>query len=230
MAKPITSQFAATKQLFREYLSGYTFPLSYEEWYTADDDSKAALLFVNFYKEIALAWSKWKTPYFIAEDGVSIAMQIMQKQVSFINSNPKLFTPTYIYRVSWNGLGAFIKSHVTDKRRSELESYCFVNEVDGSGNSISVNLLDLIPQSDDDIEIVLAKDAVWEIIDSLGPKAAKVVNHLINPSDTLRRTSSRRNTATVDLLGDVSVSPAEYAEISQTLYERLSPYKDFFLE
>lgn len=38
MSQSIVSQFAKTKQLFRESLAGYTFPISYEEWYIADDD------------------------------------------------------------------------------------------------------------------------------------------------------------------------------------------------
>lgn len=190
---------------------------------------KAALLFVNFYKEIALAWSKWKTPYFLPDDGVSIAMQIMQKQVSFISANPKLFTPTYIYKVSWNGLGAFIKSHVTDKRRYESGMSYHIEDTDAMGNTVTVNIADLVPFWDDDYEVTQAKTAIWEIIESLGPKAEKVVNHLINPTDSLRKTTRRSLGHNTDRLKDVEVTPAEYDAIMIELQDRLLPYREFFL-
>lgn len=229
MANTISSQLAQTKQLFRAYLFDYTFPISYEEWYQADEDSKAALLFVNFYKEIALAWSKWTAPYFSQEDGVSIAMQYITKQVDKLMVNPKLFTPQYFYAVLWNAFGGYVRSRVTDKLRCDSEMSCFVEETDGLGQSTVVNIIDLFPSHDDDYEVAQAKEAIWTIIESLGPKAEKVVNHLINPKDSLRRTSKKDISWEKDRLRDVFVSSEEYPIIIEQLESALEPYLDYFI-
>jgi hypothetical protein len=46
------SQFVATRNMFREYLSGYSKSPDYNEWKNADAEDQAALLFVTFYQEI----------------------------------------------------------------------------------------------------------------------------------------------------------------------------------
>ena len=46
--KNAESPFYATRTMFREYI-GYTEPLSYDQWSSMPDDSKAAALFVQFF-------------------------------------------------------------------------------------------------------------------------------------------------------------------------------------
>lgn len=228
MVSKNSSQFTITKQLFIDYLIGYEFPISYEEWYHAEDDQKAALLFVNFYKEIVLAWSKWVVPFLDTDEGVSIAMQYITKQITRLNSDPKLFTPQYFYRVMWNAFGSVIKSKVVDKRRSELEISRYYNETDCMGTSVCVDLGDLMPSYDDDYEVAKAREAVWNIIESLGLKAEKVVNKLLNPKDSLKRQTRNIPAHQMDRLRDVTVSPEEYVAIMATLELALEPYLEYF--
>lgn len=79
------AKFAAfydTRRSFIEY-TGYTRPLSYEEWANEPEVFKAALLFVQFYNEILSAWSKADSRDFGDDaEGVSTVLQYLQKQVS----------------------------------------------------------------------------------------------------------------------------------------------------
>jgi hypothetical protein len=93
-------------------------------------------------------------------------------------------------------------------------------------NSMEVNLWDLVPSEDDDMETKAVKESIWNIISHMGPKAEKVVNHLINSGDTLHKISKSSSERPIDRLADVSVSTSEYEEILSELKIRLAPYKD----
>lgn len=76
--------FYDTRNLLLE-VTGYTRPLSYEEWKAKPDGLKAAFLFVQFYKEITLAWDKADSLDFGDDsEGVSTVLQYLEKQVSTI--------------------------------------------------------------------------------------------------------------------------------------------------
>jgi len=62
----------------------------------------------------------------------------------------------------------------------------------------------------------------------MGPKAEKVVNHLINPKDTLHKISKSSSEHDSDRLADVSVTPSEYNSILDALKIQLAPYAEFF--
>ena len=91
---------------------------------------------------------------------------------------------------------------------------------------VSVNLWDLVPSEDDDLETQETKEAVWNIIRHMGPKAEKVVNNLINPGDSLHKISKSSSERPIDRLADVSVSSAEYDAILEELRMKLLPFKD----
>lgn len=77
-------EFHDTKNLFIEY-TGYTGPLTYEEWLAKPDNLKAGLLFIQFYSEITLAWEKADTINFGDDaEGVTTILQYLQKHVSHI--------------------------------------------------------------------------------------------------------------------------------------------------
>jgi len=217
------SQFRVTRNLYMEYVHDFTFPLSYESWLNADDNYKAVLLFVNFFDQIELAWYKERYSYgpALEEDAVSEVNQYLMKNVAKIVEDPKRFTPSYIYRVAANCISCLGFPQV-DQYRNKLE---VSNEVIGDDGNI-VNLYDLEPSEDDSCEVRQAKEAVWAIIDKMGPKAQKVVNKLINPTDSL---SVSRTKNTGDALQDVSVSKAEYNEIIKELRVNLADYVDVFL-
>lgn len=227
-------EFLSTKNIFREYLSGYSIngkfnTITYNDWKNADEDDKASLLFVIFYDSIALAWHKCITlrgiVYVDSADGVSTVLQYLVKNVDKINADEKRYDPKYIYKVCYNCLLSLCETHIKDKMRSSME---ISNEY--SEGNVAVNLWDLVPSLDDDIETAKTKEAIWMVIRHMGPKAEKVVNHLINPDETYHRLSSKSSERPLDRLADVSVSKKEYEEIVDELKIKLAPFMDAIMQ
>ena len=220
-------QFTQTRDMFLEYLSGYPKNPTFEEWNSADAEDKAALLYVKFYPEITLAWYNAITfrgiTFVDQDDGVSIVLQYLMKNVDKISASPNKYSSDYIYRVAYNCIGCLPRS-VSGKVRAEIE---ISNEyIDGD---ILVNLWDLVPSEDDDLETQQTKEVIWNIIRHMGPKAEKVVNHLINPKDTIHKLSITATDYDMDRLADVSVSTKEYHKILNELKIKLAPYKDLLI-
>lgn len=217
-------QFIQTRDMFRDYLSGYPENPTYTEWKNAAEEDKAALLFVTFYDEITLAWYNtivvFDTVFITQEDGVSTVLQYLMKNVEKINEDEKRYTSQYIYRISFNCLASFRGTQGTAMKRSTLEISNEYTEGD-----VTVNLWDLVPSEDEDIETQKTKEAIWEIIRRMGPKAEKVVNHILNPDETLHKIAQSSSERPLDRLADVSVTKAEYEEILEELKVRLAPFK-----
>ena len=214
------SPFISTKQMFREYLVGYSYPLTYETWVAADEEDKAALLFVNFYNQITLAYSnvvtKYNADYIIAEDAVSNILGVLIKNSNILtekDDGSKRFTQGYFYSVCWGCIFSMVRSIATQKRNEHELS----NELTDDTGDVLVNLFDLAPSID-----------VWDIIIQMGHKAEKVVNHLINPKDTLHKVSKSSSEYNSDRLADVSVTPSEYDSILAALKIELAPFAEFF--
>ena len=224
-------QFIQTRDMFREYLSNYPKELTYEEWKNADSEDQAALLFINFYQEVTLAWYNAivsrDIAYVTQEDGISTVLQYLMKNVEYIQADSKKYSKQYIYRVCYNCIGCLPRS-VTESNRNECEiSNEYVEE--SVTGEVSINLWDLVPSEDEDMETQETKEAIWNIIRHMGPKAEKVVNHLINPKDTLHKVAHSSPERETDRLADVSVSDAEYEEILAELKQKLMPYMDVLL-
>ena len=220
------SPFISTKKMFKEHLTGYSFPISFETWLASDEEEKAALLFVNFYDQIILAFSKSNAEYVVSEDAVSTILMVLMKNSTIlqtVENAKKRFTPNYFYTVAWGAFYSLVRS-IANKARNDHE---ICNEVEDSDNDVSVNLFDLAPSVDDTYEMRQAKEAVWEIIVHMGPKAEKVANHLIN-GDTLKAVRKSSSEYSTDRLADVSVTPAEYRSILAALKIQLAPYAEFF--
>ena len=240
MSSANNSQFIQTRKMFRSYLSGYPKNLTFEEWNKADDDDKAALLYVNFYQEVTLAWYNSVVAkgviYISQEDGVSTVLQYLMKNVSKISEDPERYSAEYVYTVCKNCLLKLWQTRTTEMHRCNVEvSHEFQVEAAGTvlGKNFkeggTVDYWDLTPSEDDDLETQLLKESIWNIIRHMGPKAEKVVNHLINPSDTLRKVSTKSSERDIDRLADVSVSQAEYDAIIEELKVKLAPFKDVIL-
>lgn len=153
--------FYATKAMFRAYLN-YTKPLSYDEWIHVSEDDKAAVLYVQFFDQIVLAWYKVKSFYTPDEDGVSTMLQYLIKNVPVIKENPSRFSPAYIYRVAVNCLYCICHDIKRDRDRydNEVSNLC----VTGQGDV--VDLFDTVPDTDG-IASALDRDAFWAAVMSL---------------------------------------------------------------
>lgn len=167
------SPFYETRDMFRES-TGYTEPLSYEKWVSLDPDYKAAVLFLQFFDQITLAWYKAKSYYALEEDGVSTCLQYLQKNVPVIEGDKSRFTPAYIYRVSYNCMYCICHDIKIDRERYENET----SNVVVSGED-ELDLFDLVPERDS-IESTIVREHFWKVVFSLGPDAEIIVDHLLN--------------------------------------------------
>lgn len=175
------SDFAETRDLFRSY-TNYSKPLSFDEWNNLPRDHKAAVLYLQFYDQVTLAWIKLKSVYSVEADGVAEALQYLEKNVSKIEAEPKRFTPNYIYRVMYNCLYCLCRdpnrykaayenecSNVVRHGEDELDLFDTVasKNDEGSGMSISDRELfwKLIEDSDLDTKVVVAKLLGEDVID-----------------------------------------------------------------
>lgn len=217
------SEFTTTYSLFHNYLNFLHFPITFEEWMNLDESDKAAALYVNFYKEISLAWYKNKFSYVEEEEGVSTVLQYLVKNCEIVSKDNHKFSGAYIYKVCANCI--YCLRNI--KRNADAEKYNLYNEVRDEVNDTEVNLYDLAPYIEDPYEVKVAREIIWNTISTMGLKTEKVVNHLIT-GDSLRRTQKRSKEYAKDRLRDVQVDAKEYDEIVDSLKEHLAPYVDLF--
>ena len=220
-------QFIQTRDMFRDYLVGYSKETTYEEWKNAEAVDQVALLYVTFFQQVTLAWYNAITSrgisYVTQEDAISIVLQYLMKNVSKIMEDETKYSSNYIYRVCYNCIGCLPRPE-----GEKMRDACVISNeyVDGD---VTVDLFDLVPSKDDDPETAEIKEAVWEIIRHMGPNAEKVVNHILNPDETLKRVSKNSSAGKIDRLADISVSEEEYKAIITELKVKLAPYKDAIL-
>lgn len=100
----------------------YTEPLSYADWLLLPFGKKAAVLFVQFFPQITLAWQKVKSFYTPEEDAVTEMFKYIMKNIPLIEAAEKKFTPQYIYKVAWNCLYCICHDIKRDRDRWELET------------------------------------------------------------------------------------------------------------
>lgn len=203
-------QFVQTRKMFLDYLSGYPEHPTYDEWKNADAEDQVALLYVHFYQEITLAWYTAITSrdiaYVTQEDGVSTVLQYLTKNAEILKAQPKCYTGKYIYRVAYNCIGCLPRL-VASQNWNEV----IPNEY--TEDDIEVNLWDLVPTTDEDLETQELKSSIWEIIHRMGPKAEKVADYLINGSGKMTYLPKDARANKLDRLAEISVSESEYADI-----------------
>lgn len=196
--KNAESPFYATRTMFREYI-GYTEPLSYDQWSSMPDDSKAAALFVQFFEQITLAWYKSRSYYTLEEDAVSTVCQYLIKNVPVIQQDAKRFTPSYIYRVAYNCMYCICHDYKCDRERYENE----VSNITLSGDD-ELDLFDTVI-SDSEIDAILAKEEFWKKIEDMGTDAVEFVEKLINSGSLPKRLGAERKQLVEALRVELSV-------------------------
>lgn len=176
------TQFHQVKVRFREF-SGYSKPLTYEEWMATPDECKAAVLYVQFYDQITLAWNKTHSVYSDINDGVSEVLQYLNKNVEKIKADKKRFTPAYIYKVAYNCLYCLCRD--MNRYRAVYDNEC--SNIVGYGED-ELDLFDTLvdeksesAQFDVDGATSYLTNAtkVWDIVESMGKDAKLVVAKLL---------------------------------------------------
>lgn len=205
----IGNSFYATRNMFRNYIN-YERPLTFEEWSSIDDDKKAAVLYVQFFDQITLAWYKLKTDAAIEEDCVSEVLMYLIKNVPVIQSNPSRFKPSYIYKVVYNCI--YCKS-IDPYKGQTAETSWFNNTCSQfvqKGDEI-VDIFDEISNTED-IDVTAARDHFWAIIEDMGDDVIAIVENILNGTRVPATVNKRR------------------AEIIIELQNRLIAYKEVFAE
>lgn len=174
------SAFKETLRLFKNY-TGYTGPMSFDLWSHLQEDYKAAVLFVQFYNQILLAYYKLRTPAAIEEDCVEEVIQYLIKNVPIIEENPARFSPKYIYRISWNAI--YCKS--VDPYSGQTAQNSWFNNTTSpyietdEGESC---IFDFVRFNDDDMDDVVRKEKFWSVVhkvgEDLGDEAQYVINNI----------------------------------------------------
>lgn len=246
----MSNAFRETRNLFINY-TNYTRPLSYAEWLAVPEDNKAAVLYVQFYEQITLAWYKTKSFFVLEEDGVSTILQYLVKNVPILKENSARFKPSYIYQVAYNCLYCISHDIKRDIERWENET----SNIIGYGED-ELDLFDTVVSNCCDADEELTKQKFWAIIEQMGPETEKVVNHLLNgtpmkkaafrSSDPSTRASWEKKTDKekkeamffyevtkknyeIDPLKDIAVSAQQAEEIIKNLREKLDAYRSVYM-
>lgn len=201
--------FYETRAMFRNYLN-YEKPLSYEEWLSVDDDNKAAVLYVQFFDQITLAWYKLRTKAAIEEECVSEVLMYLVKNVPLIKENPSRFKPNYIYKVAYNCI--YCKS--MDPYKGQTSKTSWYNNTTSqyvqSGDDI-VDIFDTICDVED-IDVIACKEHFWKIIEDMGEDTLAVVDQILNGGRLPAGVSAKKK------------------EIIENLKVKLVSYKEVFLK
>lgn len=216
----MSNAFAETRNAFIEGTQ-YTRPLSYAEWLTIPEEHKAAVLFVQYYDQIMLAWYKTKSFFVVEEDGVSTMLQYLMKNVEKIKEQPKRFSSAYIYKVAYNCLYCISHDIKRDRERYENETSNIV-----SCGEDQLDLFDTVSENID-FDEELSKEAFWRTIENMGLPTNKVINYLLN-GESLDKVSKRSKSYETDPLRDVSVSLDEMEAIIKELRKQLAKFKGAF--
>lgn len=247
----MNNAFAETRNLFMAY-THYERPLSFEEWVSAPQDSKAALLYVQYYEEITLAWYKSKSFFAVEEEGVETVLQYLMKNVPVIEQNPKRFTPGYIYRVAYNCLYCISHDRKCDIERWERETS---NLTRFDGNEL--DLFDTVTTNLLGADEALTSESFWAIIEDMGIETWKVVNYLLNEGQSLKKTTFRmknpetlkswetktpsekrqsmetylngKNNYEIDILKDIEVSVEQMNQIIEDLKVKLNAFREVYM-
>lgn len=214
-------QFKETLNRYREF-TNFTRNLTWIEWVSLrDTDLQVAVLYVQFYNEITLAWYKAKADFISDEEGVSCVLQYLLKNVPKIIEHEDRFTPNYIYRVAYNCMDC-LRYVQRDINRSKIET-TNVTYYDGE----ELDLCDLVPHHDLSYEEAQIKAKFWAIIKDMGIETEKVVNYLLN-GESLRRVSKKSKAYGIDPLTDVSVNKDQLEAIMQQLRQNLAGFKEVY--
>lgn len=206
------SPLKSTYNMFRDQLA-YTNPLSYDDWNHSPSEHKAALLYVQFYDQISLAWYKAHKFWGDEEEGVETLLDYLaRKNVSIIEANPAKFTPSYIYQVAYNCMYCICHDRKVDKDRWELEVSNIVSHDDGE-----LDLFDTVPDCPD-MTREAAKSKFWAIIENMDEDVQQVVSQLIDEVGETRR--GRKHT----------ISDDRRNEILAELRSKLGGFKDIFCD
>ena len=188
------NQFYETKRILSASVPTHV-PQSYESWVELPDDYKAAVLYVDFFDQITMAWYRLRTPAAIEEDCVSEVLLYLQKNVEKIVSDKKRFSPAYIYRISYNCI--YCKSVDPYSGQTAKTSWC--NNTCSNLVSVGDDVLDLFDtvKGGDDIaeslEGELRDKVFWDKVnDEVDPEVKIFLSEVLDKRRRSKKLSDER--------------------------------------
>ena len=197
-------QFLETKNHFIA-ATDCSYPLEYTDWLVLNDNLKVAALFVNFYKQITLAWEKAKSEFIDEEDGISTVMQYLLKNVPIIVSDSKKYTPAYVYKIAYNCMGCLRRvQREQDRYSCTTSQYAVVNDVE-------LDLFDTVVDSSDIVDKIHTKE-FWSLIEDIDEDSKSVIEQILNGSRLPAGVSKKKK------------------DIMSNLKQMLRQYKSLYIE
>lgn len=206
--------FKDTRNMFIDHI-GYIRPLTYQEWLNAVPyEDKAAVLFVQFYDQITLAWAKTKSFFVLEEDGVSCVLDYLsRKNVDAIIEEEARFSPAYIYRVAFNCL------------------YCISHDIQRDIDRWRFEMSNIVKYGDDELDLfdqVITEDTTheestreefWRVVEGADATSKESKETMKVVYNILNGTGLRKNT-----LRESTKRDAEIAKDSKRVEEELAKY------
>lgn len=168
-------EFYTTRDLFKNFID-FDEPLSYREWLSVDDSYKVAVLYLQFFDQITLAWYKVSNGHATEEEGVETILQYLNKNVEKLKENPRRFTANYIYRVAYNCL--YCISYDRKCFRWERENVRSANVVDKNGDEICLFNFIADRSAYKPFEESV-RNQFWAEVDDLGEDTASLIENLL---------------------------------------------------
>lgn len=198
------NQFYETRRIFAESVPSHV-PQSYESWISVPDEYKAAVLYVDFFDQVTMAWFRLKTPAAVEEECVSEVMFYLQKNVDKIVADKKRFTPAYIYRICYNCI--YCKS--VDPYSGQTAKTSWHNNTCSNLVSVGDDVLDLFDTVPSDIttNIGLEREEEHDVFTALvdaesDPETKIVLAEIIDNKRKTKRISDERRTEILSHLRD----------------------------
>ena len=198
-----STEFTRVRNNFRE-ATDCDYPLSYEEWMALPDDMKVAALFVNFFDTITLAWYKAQAEYIEENDGISVLMQYLLKNIPTIKGNAKKYNEKYIYTISWNSMASLRRVKAAqDRYNMTIPQYATTDEGEFD---LFTTLQDPADITECD-EVQKAVRSIMDIYLKADAATKEVISHIVNGTKIGKRTQKKES------------------EIIEALKKELLPYK-----
>ena len=184
-------EFKEAKERYESAI-GKKAPITFEEWFTLPDSHKAAALFINFYNQITLAWTKAKADFTEDEDGLSTVMQYLMKNVPIIETNPNKYSETYIYRVAYNCMGCLRRNKTDVARCKECVSEWHSKDSCYGGSDES-SYFDFIGMDELADKLHLAADILYDLYGELDRDEKAVINNILKGTRLTKKSKERES-------------------------------------
>ena len=184
-------EFKEAKERYESAI-GKKAPITFEEWFTLPDSHKAAALFINFYNQITLAWTKAKADFTEDEDGLSTVMQYLMKNVPIIETSPNKYSETYIYRVAYNCMGCLRRNKTDVARCKECVSEWHSKDSCYGGSDES-SYFDFIGMDELADKLHLAADILYDLYGELDRDEKAVINNILKGTRLTKKSKERES-------------------------------------